>query len=117
MSGHSKPRILCVSRSEFRLRTICSSIPPREYEIVSASTPEQAVAFCVSNQLAAVVLDSEFLTDGWSAAKTLKLVSPNLPVVLLGWKDEGDTPRGIDAVATTYSHLAHKLEALLKKRP
>src|SRR5712675_1170000 len=69
MSGREKPRILCVSRSEFQLRTICSAIPSREYEIVSASTPEQAVAVCVNNQLAAVVLDSEFVTDGWSAAE------------------------------------------------
>jgi CheY-like chemotaxis protein len=117
MSGHRKPRILCVSRSEYQLRTICSSIPSQEYEIVSASTPEQAVAVCVSNQLAAVVLDSEFVTDGWSAAKTLKLVNPKVPVVLLGWNDDKDAPHGVDAIAATYSHLAHKLEALLKTRP
>lgn len=117
MLGQAKPRILCVSRSEFQLRAICSSIPAQEYEIVSASTPEQAVAVCASNQLAAVVLDSEFVTDGWSAARTLKMVNPKVPVVLLGWNDDKDTPHGVDAIAATYSHLAHKLEALLKRRP
>ncbi|HEY1527470.1 MAG TPA: response regulator [Candidatus Angelobacter sp.] len=116
MSGHEKPRILCVSRSAFQLRTICSAISSREYEIVSASTPEQAVAVCVSNHVAAVVLDSEFVTDGWSAAKTLKMVNPHLPVVLLGWHNEKDTPLGVDAIARTHSNLLHKLEALLKRR-
>ena len=117
MSSHGKPRILCVSRSEFQLRTICSAISCKEYEIVSASTPEQAVAFCASNQLAAVVLDSEFVTNGWSAAKTLKLVNPKVPVVLLGWNDDNNTPHGVDAIAVTFSQLADKLEALLKQRP
>jgi CheY-like chemotaxis protein len=117
MSGQRKPRILCVSRSEFQLRTICSAIPSQEYDVVSASTPEQAVAVCVSSQLAAVVLDSEFVTDGWSAAKTLKLVNPKVPVVLLGWPNHEGAPYGVDAIAETYAHLVHKLEALLKRRP
>jgi CheY-like chemotaxis protein len=117
MSGHGKPRILCVSRSEFQLRTICSAIPSQEYDVVSASTPEQAVAVCASNQLAAVVLDSEFVTDGWSAAKTLKLVNPSVPVVLLGWPNNEGAPHGVDAIAETYALLVHKLEALLRQHP
>jgi DNA-binding response OmpR family regulator len=116
MSGHDKPRILCVSRSAFQLRTICSAIGSRDYEAISATTPEQAVAVCVNNKLAAVVLDSEFVIDGWSAAKTFKMINPHLPVVLLGWRDEKDTPHGVDAIADTYSNLAPKLEALLKGR-
>jgi len=116
MTGQGKPRILCVSRSAFQLRTLCSAISSSEYEIISASTPEQAVAVCVSNHVAAVVLDSEFVTDGWSAAKTFKIVSPHLPVVLFGNHDHGSCPQGVDAVALTYSILVQKLEALLKGR-
>lgn len=114
MSAQKKPRVLCVSRSDVQLRAICSAILSKEYEIVSASTPEQAVAVCTSDQLAAVVLDSEFVTDGWSVAKTLKLVNPKVVVVLLGLDDDKGTPNGTDAIAAT-AHLAHKLEALLKR--
>ena len=116
MSGHEKPRILCVSRSAFQLQMICSAVRSREYQVISATTPEQAVAVCVNNHVAAVVLDSEFVTDGWSAAKTLKMVNPHLPVVLLGRHNEEDTPLGVDAIADTHSNLLHKLEALLNRR-
>jgi CheY-like chemotaxis protein len=76
MTGLEKPRILCVSRSSSQLEAICSALPRREYEVVTATTPEQAVAVCVSNNLAAVVLDSELSTDaGWSAARTFKMVN------------------------------------------
>jgi CheY-like chemotaxis protein len=85
MTGREKPRILCVSRSSSQLEAICSALPRREYEVLGATTPEQAVAVCVSNNLAAVVLDSEFSTEtGWSAAQTFKMVKPHLPVVAAG---------------------------------
>lgn len=114
--GREKPRILCVSRSSSHLEAICSALPRGEYEVVSATTPEQAVAVCVSNNLAAVVLDSEFSTEaGWSAAQTLKMVKPHLPVVLLGHVHEQSLPHGIDAVASTYSAVLHKLNALLNR--
>lgn len=117
MSGRDKTRILCVSRSPVQLKQMRLALSSAKYDALSASTPEQAVAVCVSNQLAAVVLDSEFLTDGWSAPQTLKMVNPRVPVVLLGWPKNGEPPHGVDAIAETYSHLVHKLEALLKSRP
>ena len=116
MTGREKPRILCVSRSSSHLEAICSVLPRREYEVLSATTPEQAVAVCVGNNLAAVVLDSEFFTDiGWSAARTFKMVKPHLLVVLLGHNHQQALPHGVDAVASTYSAILHKLNALLNR--
>jgi CheY-like chemotaxis protein len=118
MMGREKPRILCVSRSSSQLEAICSALPRREYEVVAATTPEQAVAVCVSNNLAAVVLDSEFSTEtGWSAARTFKMVRPHLPVVLLGHDHEQiSPPHGVDAVASSHSAIQHKLNELLNRR-
>lgn len=116
MSGREKPRILCVSRSSSQLEAICSAVPSREYEVLGASTPEQAVAVCVSNNLAAVVLDSEFSTEtGWSAARTFKMVKPHLPVVLLGHDHKQALPPGVDAVALDHSAIQHKLNGLLNR--
>jgi CheY-like chemotaxis protein len=117
MMGREKPRILCVSRSASQLKVICSALPSREFEVVTATTAEQAVAVCVSNNLAAVVLDSEFSTaTGWSAAQTFKMVKPHLPVVLLARDHEQSLPHGVDAVAATHSAILHKLNALLNLR-
>jgi CheY-like chemotaxis protein len=116
MMGRAKPRILCVSRSTSHLEAIRSALPSRDFEVVAASTPEQAVAVCVGNSLAAVVLDSEFSTEtGWSAARTFKMVKPHLPVVLLGHDHQQQLPNGVDAIAVTYSAILHKLNALLNR--
>ena len=117
MTGREKPRILCVSRSSSQLEAIRKALPARDYDVVTASTPEQAVAVCVSNNLAAVVLDSEFATEsGWSAARTFKMVKPHLAVVLLAHDHEQGPPQGVDAVAASYSAILHKLNALLNLR-
>ena len=90
------------------------AFPIREYDVLSASTPEQVVAVCVSNHISAVVLDSEFSTEsGWSAARTLKMVNPQLPVMLLLKNDDADVPSGIDAIAPSHSHMLTKLRGLL----
>ena len=114
MSGREKPRILCVSRFPYQLRAMCAAFPAREYEVLSASTPEQAVAVCVSNHISAVVLDSEFSTEaGWSAAQSLKMVNPKLSVMLLLNTADGTVPSGVDAVVYSHSHMLSKLKVLL----
>ena len=115
MMGRAKPRILCVSRSSSQLEAIRSALPSRDYEVVTASTPEQAVAVCVSNNVAAVVLDSEFVTNEWSAARTFKMLKSHLPVLLLGHDHEQRPPHGVDAVASTCSAILHKLNELLSR--
>jgi ActR/RegA family two-component response regulator len=114
MSGREKPRILCVSRSAYQLRAMRGAFPIREYEVLSASTPEDAVAVCLSNHISAVVLDSEFSTEaGWSAAQTLKMVNRNLRVMLLLKSADGTVPSGVDAVAHSHAHMLPKLKELL----
>jgi DNA-binding NtrC family response regulator len=92
-----------------------SAFPAREYEVFTVSTPEQAVAVCLSNKVAAVVLDSEFSTEaGWSAAQTFKMVNPDLPVMLLLERAAGTVPSGVDAVAPSHSDILPKLKVLLE---
>jgi DNA-binding response OmpR family regulator len=117
MMGREKPRILCVSRSASQLEAIRSALPSRDYEVLAATTPEHAVAVCLGNNVAAVVLASEFSTEnGWSAAQTFKMVKPQLPVVLLGHNHQQQPPNGVDAVAPDYSAIQHKLNELLNRR-
>jgi CheY-like chemotaxis protein len=114
MSGREKTRILCVSRSAYQLRAMRGAYPSREYEVLSAMSPEQAVAVCVSNHISAVVLDSEFSTEsGWSAALTLKMLNPQLPVMLLLKNGNKTVPSGVDAVAHSHSHILSKVQGLL----
>ena len=90
------------------------AFPIREYEVLSASTPEDAVAVCLSNHISAVVLDSEFsIEDGWSVAQILKMVNWNLRVMLLLKSADGTVPSGVDAVAHSHSHMLPTLKELL----
>jgi DNA-binding NtrC family response regulator len=114
MSRREEQRVLCVSESTTQLKEMCSAVSSIHYEAVSASTPQEAVACCSSNHVAAVVLDSEFLTEkGWSAAQSIKMLSPALPILLLEQGHNGDIPSGVDGVATTVSTMLQKLAALL----
>ena len=91
------------------------AFPASECEVLSASTPEQAVAVCVSNHISAVVLDSEFSTEaGWSAARTLKMVNPRLLVMLVLESAAGVVPSGVDAVVPSHSYILPKLKVLLE---
>jgi DNA-binding response OmpR family regulator len=96
---------------------MCESLPRRDYEVFQASTPEQAVAVCVSNHLAAIVLDSDFVSaGGWSVAQTFRIVNPHLPILLLARGHNGDLPPGVNAVAPSYADMLSKLQLLLTQR-
>jgi CheY-like chemotaxis protein len=114
MSGQAKVRVLCVSHSSFQLKTMRELFPLRQYQVFLASTPEQAVAVCANNQLAAVVLDSEFTSDGgWSAPQTLRSVNSQLPILLLNKGHTGKVPPGVDAVVRSADTLLPTLQKLL----
>ena len=114
MSRRELQRVLCVSKSASQLKEMCSAISSMHYEAVSASTPQEAVACCSSNHVAALVLDSEFLTkEGWSAAQSIKMLNPTLPILLLEQGHNGDIPSGVDGVATTVPTMLQKLGVLL----
>jgi len=73
----------------------------RGYTVVAPSTPDQAVALCLHNQIAATLIDRESLAqdDGWSLAQSLKMVAPQTPVLLLVKQrtpKSGGIPVGID---------------------
>jgi CheY-like chemotaxis protein len=114
MSGHAKVRVLCVSHSSFQLKVMRELFPVRHYQVFLASTPEQAVAVCANNQLSAVVLDSEFVSDGGSSApQTLRSVNAQLPILLLNEGHSGKVPPGVDAVVKSSDVLLPTLQKLL----
>ncbi len=118
MSRREIHRILCVSQSPSQLKELVSAVSSMAYEAVSASSPEQAVACCIGNALAAIVIDSEFLTEGgWTVPHSIKMVRPDLPILLLKQKHEGDIPHGVEAVAPSVPLIMQKLAAVLVPQP
>ena len=97
------PQILCLAQSSRSLGPILRELKISGFEITVAFTADQGVAVCVGNQFAAVLLDAAFIrNDDWTVAKSLKLVKPGVPILLLDCRDRSrgkDRPPGIDAVA------------------
>jgi len=119
MSRREHHRILCVTRSDMRVKTFQSVLGSAKYEVISAFTSDQAVAFCINNAVTAVVLDSEFLTvEGWSVAQTFKGLRPGLPVLLFVEDDHhGPIPQSVDAIAKTSDDILQELQRLLESLP
>jgi CheY-like chemotaxis protein len=116
VSDPKRPTILCLSRSSSQLKEILSHLGHALYATVSASSPEQAVAFCAANQVNAIVLDSEFATEGgWTIAQSFRMVTPRLPIVLLRMNHDRKIPAGIDAVAEGTDVVLNTLRMLLAK--
>jgi hypothetical protein len=88
-----------------------------------AFTPESAVASCLGNHFAAVVLDAALIrNDDWSVAKSLKLVKPTLPILLLDPRDASrkkDLPENIDALACSDdpNDVLVKLKEIVIQKP
>jgi len=86
------------------------------YHLVTTFTPDHAVAICVNNRVDVVILDQEHFiqTEGWSVAKSLKMIRANLCVVLVvrGKIVGSEPPDGVDAVVP--DHDAQALLASLK---
>ena len=72
----------------------------RGYTVVVPSTSDQAVALCLHNPISATLIDRQSLAqdDDWSLAQSLKMVSPQTPVLLLvrGRAKRASIPLGID---------------------
>lgn len=74
----------------------------RGYTVVVPPSSDHAVAFCLHNRVAAVLIDEHTGTEveEWSLARSLKAVSPNTSVLLL-LQDPGirsELPPGVDCV-------------------
>lgn len=116
MSDRRKPRILCLSASSSQLELIISHFDEEEFEAIAAASPQEAVAFCAANDVSAIVLDSEFVTEGgWTVAQSLHMVKPQLPILLLKAGRDHEVPPHVDAVACKVEMILGALKALLKK--
>jgi len=98
------------------LREIIAHLGETHYETIPVSSPEEAVAFCAANQVNAIVLDSEFITeDGWTVTQSFRMVAPQLPIVLLKPEKIAVIPGGIDAIASSTELILGTLKALLAR--
>ena len=97
-------RILCLAESCANLEFTLGQIEAAGLDVALAFTSDYAVAACVSHDFAAVLLDAALIrNDDWSVAKSLKLIKPALPILLLDPRnvDRRDTlPPNIDALAS-----------------
>ena len=80
------------------------------YRLVTTFTPDHAVAICVNNPVDVVILDQEHFiqTEGWSVAKSLKMIRNKVCVVLVvRGKMVGNTPpEGVDLVVPDHDPQA-----------
>jgi hypothetical protein len=97
-----------------------SHFPPEEFETFPSSSPEEAVAFCAANHVNAIVLDSEFVTEGgWTVAQSFRMVKPQLPIVLLkrNHAHHNHLPTHVDVVASKMELIPGALKMLLEQLP
>ncbi|MBZ5490281.1 MAG: hypothetical protein LAO76_05040 [Acidobacteriia bacterium] len=77
------------------------------YSVLTAATPDQGVAMCVAQFVAAAIVDAESIRGKeWSVVKSLKLVRPLLPIVLLDERSDGrdlSLPEGVDQLVSITS--------------
>jgi DNA-binding response OmpR family regulator len=114
-------RILCLACASEVFSTLENALKHSRYSAITASTRDQAVGICVSQFVAAAIVDAKSIRDQeWSVVKTLKAVRASLPVILLEERDsnrKSPLPDGVDAVVSIASprHLFDKLDELIKK--
>lgn len=89
--------------------------------VLTAATRDKGVAICVSEVIAVAVLDGESIRgEECSVAKALKMVRPNLPIILLEERERvlDNLPEGVDAVVPLRAteKLLRKIEELLNLR-
>jgi hypothetical protein len=72
-------------------------------DVTFAATADYAVALSIDNEFSAIALDAALIrNDDWTVAKSLKLIHPSVPIVLLDYRNvvrKNGLPRNIDAVA------------------
>lgn len=80
------------------------------YFVTECYSPDHAVALAVNNEFQIALLDQDSFveTDGWSVAQSLKLVRPQLCVVLLSRAIRliKRVPEGVDAMLSHREPLA-----------
>lgn len=96
-------RILWLAESRAHLDLMLGQINAAGLDVALVFTSDYAVAACASNDFAAVLLDAALIrNDDWSVAKSLKLIKPSVPILLVDSRNVSrkDTlPPNIDALA------------------
>lgn len=78
------PRVLFLAKSAPSLDFMLTQMKSGGLDVTLALTSDDGVALCLGNHFAAVVLDASLIRkDDWTVAKSLKLIKPGLPIVLL----------------------------------
>lgn len=79
-----RPRLLFLAKSSPSLVAVLSRFKAASLDVTLAFTRDSAVALCLGNQFAVVLLDAALIrNDDWTVAKSLKLLKPTVPIVLL----------------------------------
>lgn len=98
------PEVLFLAQPSVDVNAILSCIKAAGFTVVVAFTSQDAVAVSLNNHFASIVLDAAHIrNDNWSVAKSLKLIKPSLPILLLDHRNanrRGAIPSDIDAVAS-----------------
>jgi DNA-binding response OmpR family regulator len=119
-SEDRRERVLCLARSAALLEEMRKALKAYSFDLLGAFTADQGVAICVSHWIAAAILEANMVrAQDWSVVQTLKMIRPNLPILLLDerQRDRGDLPpEGIDSVVrrASMSDLVCKLKLILE---
>jgi DNA-binding response OmpR family regulator len=119
-SEEKRERVLCLARSAALLEQMRKALKAYRLDLLGAFTADQGVAICVSHSIDAAILEANMIRDqAWSVVKTLKMIRPNLPILLLDerQRNRGDMPpEGVDGLANSasMSDLVCKLRLMLE---
>lgn len=116
MTNRVQRRIVCILHSPANRISLPLVLKSARYAVVSDLTADQAVAFCVSNVVAAVVLDSEFFSEGGlSVVQTFKSMCPKVPILLFVDQRPPRAPKNVDAIAHTTEIMLLELVRLFDR--
>jgi DNA-binding response OmpR family regulator len=107
MKSHSATVLLLADR---RSSQTAKLLKASGYRVMTTFTPDHAVAICVNNSVDAVILDQQHFieTEGWSVAKSLKMIRNNVCIILVvrGKIITHELPAGVDAVVPEHDSAA-----------
>lgn len=119
VSTNSGPTILVVEDDPSISLLICRTLEHKGYKVVTAKDGEAALASCVDNRPAAMILDVNLpKLDGFTVAKRVKAVASlkHIPIIFLTAQDRpADMIAGIQAGAKHYLTKPFKADDLLGK--
>jgi len=111
------PRLLFVAKSSLNFGPTLAEIKATGIDVTVALTTDSAVALSLGTHFAAVVLDASLIRNNdWTVARSLKLIRPSVPIVLIDSRNKGrrqSLPPDIDALAS--SDNSHDLVLTVKQ--